>query len=419
MSDIYVNNRRKFGEMMENGSMLIIFSGKQPVKRGDEFYPYAPQRNFYYCTGIARPNLIFVQIKNAKGEVRSRLYLERYDELTAKWDGAALSKEAAKETSGVDELWFLDEFERHISQLMIYRTSTTQTVYLDLENRSISAPNTPELNFAAVLREKFPAVTLGNAFPMFAKLRVIKEAYEVENLKKAGKITGEAFEAMLAGTRPGMMEYEVEAYADYTYKKNGCRDRAFRTILASGKNACVLHYGDNNCKIDDGSLVLVDFGAQWNCYSADVSRTFPANGKFTDRQKQLYNIVLGALKLVVNMVKPGVIFSKLNEAVIDYYAVELVKIGLIKEKSEVSKYYYHGVSHMLGLETHCVGGAMDLELAPGMVFTVEPGLYIAEEGLGIRIEDDILVTASGSENLTAGIIREADEIEAFMAKAKN
>ena len=417
MSEMYVNNRKNFGEAMADGSILIVFSGSAPVKRGDQFYPYAPHRNFYYMTGIGRPGLAFMMKKDMKGNVSARLYLERYDELVAKWDGAALSKEIAGEISGITDFSYVDELDGHVAGA--FAREKVQTVYMDFENRSLSAPNTPELDYAKVLREKFPAVALNDAFPMFAKLRTIKADAEVEYLKKAAKVTGEGFVQLLTNVRPGMGEYELEAYLDYTYKKNGCRS-AFNTIMASGKNACVLHYGDNDCVIKDGDLVLVDYGAEWKCYCADVSRTFPANGKFTDRQKLLYNIVLGGLKLVINMAKPGVVFGTLNESLIEYYAKELAAIGLISDKDEVRKYYYHGVSHMLGLEVHDVTGGANrgagLVLEPGMVFTVEPGLYIAEEGIGIRIEDDVLVTEKGCEVLTADIIREADDIEAFMAK---
>ena len=414
MSEFFAGNRKKFGDVMENWSMLIVFSGTAPVKRGDEFYPYAPQRNFFYMTGIDRPNLVYMQTKDAKGEVKTRLYVERYDEMVAKWDGAVISKEEAKEISGIEDFGFVDELSGHVATAFL-RTKI-HTVYMDFENRSLTVPNTPELDFAGLLREKFPAITQVDAHPLFAGFRLLKEAYEVESLKKAAKISGEGFEAILQNTRPGMMEYELEAHLDYTYKKNGCRDRAFRTIMASGKNACILHYNDNNQVIEDGELVLVDYGAQWNWYSADVTRTFPVNGKFSPRQKELYNIVLGALDLVIDMVKPGVVFGKLNEAVLEYYGKELVRIGLIKETSEIGKYYFHGVSHMLGLETHDVGGDKDLVLAPGMVFTVEPGLYIAEEGVGIRIEDDVLVTETGCEVLTSGIVKSIEDIERLMAK---
>ena len=415
MSAMFTENRAKIAQRMENGSMLIVFSGAPQVKRGDEFYPFAAQRNFYYATGLDKPKLVFVLRKDEAGEVQTRLYLERYDEHVAKWDGAVLDKEKAEAASGIGQFSYLDEFYGHVPGALV--RGLIHTVYLDLENRSLTAPNTPELDFAKLLREKFPAVKIENAQPIFAAERVIKSQAEIENLRKAAQITREGFLALLHSAKPGMMEYELEAHLDYVYKKSGCRDRAFRTIMAGGKNACVLHYGDNNCKIGENDLVLVDYGAQWNWYSADVSRTFPVSGKFTERQKQLYNIVLEANKLVINMTKPGVIFGSLNEAVLEFYGTELVKIGLIKDKSEISKYYFHGVSHMLGLETHDVGGHKDLVLAPGMVFTVEPGLYIAEEGIGIRIEDDILVTADGHENLTAHIPKEIADIEAHMAKA--
>jgi len=413
---MFEKNRKNFGDIMENNSILVIYSGTAPVKRGDEFYDYAPQRNFFYMTGISRPNLVFMLKKDAKGEVKSRLYLERFDELTAKWDGAMLTEAEAKEASGIEDYSFIDELQNHI-QRAFWRDKVT-TVWLDLENLSLSAPNTPELDLAALIREKFPMINIKDAHPALATLRVIKAPQEIEHLQRAVDITNEAFETVLKNCRPGMMEYELEAHINYVFKKNGCKDRAFCTIMAAGKNACVLHYRDNDAPVADGDLVLLDFGAQWQNYSADITRTFPANGVFSERQKVLYNIVLGALNKVIEMIKPGVVFGTLNEAVLEHYGEELVKIGLISDKKDVDKYYFHGVAHMLGLETHDVGGNKELVLAPGMVFTVEPGLYLAEEGIGIRIEDDVLVTENGCKVLSGGIMKEIDEIEKFMAAAK-
>jgi Xaa-Pro aminopeptidase len=416
MSKLYKENREKIAAKLDNESILIIFGGVAPVKRGDEFYPYAPQRNFYYSTGIEKPNLVFTQKKDSEGKVKDTLYLERFDELVAKWDGAALDGDGAKEISGIENFGYIDELYGHLAAAFVGRMEKIRTVYLDLENRSLTAPNTPELDFAKLLREKFPDIVIKNVHPIFADIRLIKSQEEIEHLQKAADITGEAFLAMLKNAKPDMMEYELEAHLDYTYKKNGCRDRAFRSIVASGKNACVLHYNDNDCKISDGDLILTDFGAQWKLYSADITRTFPANGKFTPRQKELYTIVLDGMKLVLGMIKPGVVYKTLQESLKEHYVEQLTKIGLIKEKEELGKYYYHGVSHMLGLETHDVGNDKELVLAPGMVITVEPGLYVTEEGIGIRIEDDVLVTEDGHKNLTVGIIKEIEDIEAYMAR---
>jgi Xaa-Pro aminopeptidase len=210
-----------------------------------------------------------------------------------------------------------------------------------------------------------------------------------------------------------MMEYEVEANFDYVLKCFGVTDYAFKTIAASGVNATVLHYSQNNTKTQDGDLILFDLGAQWNYYNADITRTFPLSGKFTERQKEIYNIVLKAMDDTMAVIKPGVPFAKLNETTRASLAEGLKKIGLIKEDSELSKYYFHGVSHYLGLDTHDVG-SRDTELKPGMVLTIEPGLYIEEEKIGIRIEDDVLVTEGGSENLAKDIIRTVEDIEKLM-----
>lgn len=211
-----------------------------------------------------------------------------------------------------------------------------------------------------------------------------------------------------------MMEYQIESYFDFALKQHGVKDFAFKTIAASGKNATVLHYSDNNSKTEDGDLILFDVGAQYEYYNGDISRTFPVNGKFTDRQKTIYNIVLEGQQIVIDRAKAGIEFKSLNCILKDYYAKALSKIGLISNDEEVSKYYYHGVSHLLGLETHDVGRHNEGLLKSGMVMTVEPGLYIAEEGIGIRIEDNILIEDNGCRVLSKDIIKTVEDIEDFM-----
>ena len=211
-------------------------------------------------------------------------------------------------------------------------------------------------------------------------------------------------------------EYEHEAYFDYILTKNGVRDKAFKTIAASGKRGTILHYVENNAIAEDGDLILVDCGAQVGWYCGDITRTYPVNGKFTPLQKQIYDIVLSGQQKVIDSIKPGLMFSRLNEILKEHYFEELKKIGLVETFDDVAKYYYHGVSHYLGAETHDIGRYGERALAPGMVFTVEPGLYIEEYGIGIRIEDDVLVTENGCEVLSAGFMKTTDEIEEFMGK---
>ena len=418
MKEVYVKNREKFANLMENNSVLVLFAGVASVERGKRLHDFFPQRNLLYLTGIDAPAIAIMMKKNAKGEVHTRLYLERYCDFVAKWEGAVLQSDAAAEISGVENFAFVDELEGHLVAAIVRERAAK--IYLDMENYSFDTPSTPDLVLAGKMREKFPAVAQENAHPIFGKLRGVKEAYEIENIRKAVNITKEAFDAILTNVKPGMKEYELEAYADYTFKKHGSR-RAYGVIMAAGANATCLHYHHNNCEIKDGDLILLDFGAGYNWYASDITRTFPANGKFTPRQRELYDIVLGALKTVTAALKPGLKFTEINEITKSYYKEHLTRIGLIKDETEIYKYFYHGTSHMLGLEVHDVGAgssaaaAADTVLAPGMVLTVEPGLYIAEEGIGIRIEDDILITENGTENLSINIPREADDIEKFMA----
>jgi Xaa-Pro aminopeptidase len=224
---------------------------------------------------------------------------------------------------------------------------------------------------------------------------------------------------MMRHAKPGMMEYEFTAYFDFYLRMAGVTEHAFKTISASGKNAAVLHYTDNKDKTKDGDLILFDLGASWGYYAADISRTFPVNGKFSPRQKELYDIVLEAQRKVIGKIKHGLPFKELNEIVLEHYAKELKRIGLIKEKDEIAKYYYHRVSHHLGLDVHDPSRMKDELLKKGMVLTVEPGLYIAEEGIGIRIEDNVLVTENGCEVLSEDIPRTTDEIEELMRDKLN
>lgn len=412
MQQFFKNNRKKvIGSLEDEKAIVFLFAGKAQLKTCDQFFPFEPNRNFYYMTGIDKPHIIYMAIKNGDN-IDETLFIERYDELKAKWDGKTISEEEAKNTSGIENIKYLDEFEKMFSNAM-FRNSI-EAVYLDLENRYLDN-NRASFKQANIIKENYPYVNIKNIYNDLGYFRLFKEKEEIENMRKAIAITKKGIENIWQNTNPNIMEYELEACFDYEIKRNGSKDKAFNTILASGSNATVLHYGENNDKINDGELVLIDLGATYGYYNADISRTFPANGKFSERQKQLYNIVLEGQRKVIEAVKPGLPFKRLNEILIEHYEEELKKIGLIKDKSEVSKYYYHGVSHYLGLDTHDVSRDLgtDNGLKPGMVITVEPGIYVAEEGIGIRIEDDILVTETGYENLSKEIIKTVDEIEDF------
>ncbi len=413
-SNFFINNRNKLFKEMKDNSIAILFSGKAPKKLGDENYQFTPLRNFYYMTGLDRQNMILMLYK--KGEVKETLiFIERYDEIKAKWVGAVMLPNEVTEVSGIENTAYLDEFDENLATYMFNKR--IENVYMDFENRDFNNSG-DAFSLSSKIKNNYPYINFINAHNIIAEFRMLKEPCEVEKIKKAINITKKGIYSMMSNSKAGMMEYEIEAYFDFELKKNGVKDFAFKSIAASGKNGTTLHYSDNNCKTKDSDLILFDVGAQWEYYNGDITRTFPVNGKFTERQKQIYNIVLEGQQKVIKAIKPNLEFKRLNEILREHYAVELKKIGLISSDEEVSKYYYHGVSHMLGLETHDVGRHNEGLLQEGMVFTVEPGLYIAEEEIGIRIEDNVIVTKDGCEVLSKDIIRTVDEIENFMAGNK-
>lgn len=408
--EFYIKNRERLMSKVDENSVVILFAGRAPYKSADETYQFTPNRNFYYLTGIDRENIILIMNKK-NGKIEETLFIEESDPIMARWVGERMKSEEAKEISGISAVDYTKNFYSSLGG--IFSRFNYDKLYLDLERQDWNIPMTEAQSMAKEVKEKYSYLNIKNIYYYISELRTIKQEEEIEEIRKAISITKCGIEKMMENAKPNMMEYEIEAYFDYVLTSEGVKDKAFKTIAAAGKNATVLHYSENNSKCGEDDLILFDLGAQTNYYNADISRTFPVSGKFTERQKQVYNIVLKANLEVMKAVKPGIPFAELNEIAKKVLAEGCKELGLIKDDSELSKYYFHGVSHYLGLDTHDVGDRGEI-LKPGMVFTNEPGLYIPEEGIGIRIEDDLLVTEDGCENLSKDIIKTVEEIEAFM-----
>ena len=398
-SCVFVNNRKKIFDLMKDNSCLVVYS--QPK----EDAKFDVNRNYYYLSGNFEYGNI-VLLTKMDGKCNEMMFIHPYDELKAKWVGAPLSKDVVREGNGILDIRYLEEYDDVFDSIL----NEVPTLYIDLasENELLY-----EVNLAKKLKEKYEHLVILNASSLFKTARTVKCSQEIDEMRKAIEITRLGIEHMLTNMGE-IYEYQLESYFDQAIKYHGATGYAFPTIAASGKNACCLHYVDNNCKALNGDLILFDLGASYHMYCADISRTFPVSGKFTERQKQLYNIVLKGQEVAMENTKPGITTKELNQILIKYYAKALKEIGLIKEDKEVLKYYYHGVSHHMGLECHDLCDYTPL--VPGCVISCEPGLYIQEEGIGIRIEDDLLVTLDGCENLSKSILKTVEEIEEFMSK---
>ncbi|WP_346886957.1 aminopeptidase P family protein [Clostridium sp. UBA1056] len=413
--DFFKKNRLKLLMELANGSILIMFAGKAPKKSNDYNYRFTPNRNFYYLCGIDEEYINLVVIKDKSGNIDERIYIRQHDEKRSKWIGKSISVDEAKKISGIDDIRYIDDFNSDLNSLI--STKNLTHIYLDLEKDSYEDNLTPTGHFAKDLKERYSQVSVHNVYPKLCILRMCKEKEEIKEIKVAIEKTRLGIEAMMKSARPSIMEYQLESYFDFELKNNGVKDFSFPSIIASGQNGTVLHYEDNNCEIEDNSLVLCDVGAAWNYYHGDITRTFPINGKFTEKQKQIYNVVLNAELETIKALGPGHTFISINEVTKKALAEGLIELGIMKDESELSNYYYHQVSHHLGLDTHDVED-YDAPFEEGMVLTVEPGLYLSEEGIGIRIEDDVIITKDGCKVLSDGIIKTIEDIEEFMKNAK-
>lgn len=411
-SDFFTGNRESLLDKLEEGSLVLLYSGVAPVKSGDQnMHPFSVDRDFYYLTGIDAQNVWLMLSKTARGP-SSALFIEQPDEELVKWNGPMLTKGEAARRSGIEEekVRYMRDLERNIAYVLGYGVTS---VYFSFDRLSMNAAPTRAEALARTIREKYPAAQIKNIHRAVSSLRAVKKPEEVDCIRRAGDVTIEALRQMLRTARPGEYEYQWAADYEHYVARSGLR-HGFETIAAAGKNAVMLHYADNNCVAGDGDLLLVDLGAEYQYYGADVSRTFPVNGKFTDRQKELFRIVREAMDVARETMRPGKVMKESNQVVVDFYKKALRGAKLIDSDDDVAKYYYHGVSHSLGLDTHDPCDRTEYE--PGMVITCEPGLYVAEEGIGIRLENDILVTKGAPEDLIGDRLLSVEEIEELMGR---
>jgi Xaa-Pro aminopeptidase len=425
-SYLFEKNRQKLSRRLPVFSLAILVSNDEMPRSADQFFPFRQNSDLYYLTGIELPRTILCICPDYPDHhYHEILFIEKPNEHQKIWLGNNITRQEASAISGINNVFWLDEFEKILSDLMQH----CRNVYLTYhENaRSVDEVPTRDARFTEKIKNLYPLHSYERLGPIMAEHRQIKEPEEIELIKNAIDITGNAFNRIAKIIKPGISEYEIEAEIIHDFIKNGSSGHAFLPIIASGENSCILHYTTNKDLCKDGDLVLIDFGAEYANYNADITRTLPVNGVFTKRQRQVYEAVLRIHKKAVSQMKPGMTFEKLNIELISIIEEELVSLRLFAktalqkqnpEKPLYRKYTLHGISHFLGIDVHDAGNKSDA-LMPGMVITCEPGIYIMEEGLGIRLENDILITSKGNTNLSEKIPLEANEIEQLMKSSAN
>ena len=403
--------RQSILNQMAENSLLILYSGTPIHISADAYHHFEANKHFYYLTGLRRENMILVLRKSENGN-QSMLYIEKSDPNAERWTGKMVTVEEAKSISGIDDVRFTASFQAQLDYLL--GSSTLSTCYFDCYRHQQS--DLPDYNLAKAQQfaAEHPGITVRNLWPMAAKLRMQKDEDEVALTEHAIDITDKALQRVLTTLEPGMKEYQAQANFEHMVHYLGAEGPSFPTIAGSGKNGCMLHYETNRETCQEGTLLLLDLGVRQGGYCSDITRTYPVSGKFSERQRKVYEIVLKANKEVAAQAKPGMTTKELNEICKKVLTQGCMELGLIDKEEDIGKYYMHGVSHHLGLDVHDVT-VEGVKLAPGSIITDEPGLYIDEWEIGIRIEDDLLITEDGCRVLSAAIIKEPDEIEAFMA----
>lgn len=408
----YEARRQAVYEQLEENALLILYSGAPAHISVDAYHEFQANRHFFYLTGLRQENMILL-IRKAAENSRTTLYIEKADPLAERWTGKMVTVEEAREVSGIQDIRFVDRFETELRYLL--NSADIRCCYFDCYRHQ--STDLPDLNLAKAQRfaQEHPGVAVRNLWSIVSKLRMVKDEDEVALMEQAVDITNQALKNVMKNLKPGMKEYQAQADFEYMVHYLGAEGPSFPTIAGSGKNGCMLHYETNRETCQEGTLLLLDLGVRQGGYCSDITRTYPVSGRFTQRQRQVYDIVLKANKEVAAQAKPGMTTRELNDICKKVLAAGCMELGLIEKEEDIGKYYMHGVSHHLGIDVHDVT-VEGVKLAPGSVITDEPGLYIDEWELGIRIEDDLLITPNGCRVLSAGIIKEPEEIEAFMAQ---
>ena len=422
-SNLFIKNRGRFCKELKPNALALFNSNDLMPTNADGTMPFRQNNDLFHLTGVDQEESILLIFPDAKQEkYREILFLKETNAHIAVWEGSKLDKKQAFDTSGIKTVYWLDEFEVILKELI----AEAQVVYLNTNQHSRAKieVETRDARFGIWMRETYPNQNYELSAPIMHKIRAVKDGLEIALIQKACNLTESAFRKILKTIKPGVMEYEIEADVIHEFIRNRSRGFAYTPIIAAGKNACVLHYIDNNCECKEGDVILMDFGAEYANYASDMTRCVPVSGKFTPRQKEVYNAVLRVMKAAKKLLVPGTFLNAYHIEVGKLMEKELIGLGLISQEEvdtqsedapAYKKYFMHGTSHYLGLDVHDVGSWTE-PIKVGMVFTCEPGIYIPEENLGIRLENDILVTDEGPIDLMENIPLEADAIEALMAQ---
>lgn len=418
---LFIENRKRFVSQMKPHSIAVFVSNDEMPRSADAVHTWRQNPDLYHLTGIDQEQTMLILYPDCPNPKQKEiLFLRKTNEHIAVWEGHKYTKEEGKAASGIENIVWNDSFESTLHVLMTY----AESLYLNMNDHDRASTKVPYLEhrFALEMQAKYPLHKIERSAPIMHKIRSIKSPIEVEAMRHACSITEKAFRRVLAYVKPGVYEYEIEAEITHEFLRNRATGHAYHPIIASGESACVLHYVENNRQCKDGDLILMDFGAEYANYMSDLSRTIPVGGKFTERQKAVYNAVLRVMKYAKSMLRPGTLFDDYNKEVGMAMEEELIKLGLL-DAAEVKaqnpdaplykKYFMHGTSHYIGIDVHDVGFRY-AKMEAGMAFTCEPGIYIPEERIGIRLENDIVLTTDGNVDLMASIPLEAEEIEDLM-----
>ena len=418
---IFIQNRERFRKEMKPNSIAIFVSNDEVPVNGDALYPFKQNSDLFWLTGIEQEDSMLILFPdNPENKHKEVLVLVRPNELKEKWDGKRLRSKEAQQISGIKTIVWLDALDG-LLQPWIH---LADNIYLDTNenDRKGSLIQTREYRFVQDMKQRYPLHNYERAAKIMTRLRAIKTPEEINVIQEAINITDKTFRRVLGFIKPGVMEYEIEAEIVHSFLSNRATGEAYGSIIASGDRARILHYVSNNQECLDGEMILMDFGASYGGYNADLSRTVPVNGKFSKRQKEVYNACLHLHDYAKSLLKPGISILNYTDKVGDEATKQFIKIGLLK-KSDVAnedpdnkayrKYLYHGISHHLGIDVHDLG-TRTLPIQAGMVFTVEPGIYIEDEQMGIRIENNVWITKTGNKDLMKNIPITVDEIEKFM-----